>query len=154
MQIVFLLTTSFIQSTKVCGLWKPNSHQETLGVIKTSSTRKLSCKALWPAVSWSVWLATLTDLVPLPAAPAMCSSTLRRSSHAAGCMSPYISSVRIGAALISSDKGAGERLITWGKKKQMTTTKSCALQLSCVIYPQWTIHSVKFKKKQQQQKTP
>lgn len=49
----------------------------------------------------------------LPAAPAMCSSMLSRSSQAAGWMSPYISSVRIGAALMSRDKGAGDRLITW-----------------------------------------
>lgn len=49
----------------------------------------------------------------LPAAPAMCSSMLSRSSQAAGWISPYISSVRIGAALISRDKGAGDRLITW-----------------------------------------
>lgn len=47
-----------------------------------------------------------------PAAAAICSSTLSRSSHAAGKMSPYMSSVRIGAAFISKDKGAGDRLIT------------------------------------------
>ena len=51
----------------------------------------------------------------LPAAPAICSSMLSRSSQAAGWMSPYISSVRIGAALISRDKGAGDRLITCKK---------------------------------------
>lgn len=53
----------------------------------------------------------------LPAAPAMCSSMLSRSSQAAGWMSPYISSVRMGAALISRDKGAGDRLITWERQK-------------------------------------
>lgn len=64
----------------------------------------------------------------LPAAPAMCSSTLSRSSQAAGWMSPYISSVRIGAALISSDRGAGERLMT-------CNTPSHASGLSCANYP-------------------
>lgn len=68
----------------------------------------------------------------LPAAPAMCSSTLSSSSHAAGWMSPYISSVRTGAALIRSDKGAGERLITCEKT-------SHALQLSCVIAVNWQV---------------
>lgn len=78
-------------------------------------------------------VAMLSGFVLSPAAPAMCSSTLSRSSHAAGWMSPYISSVRIGAALISRDKGAGERLITCKKP-------SHALQLSCANCPQWTTH--------------
>ena len=56
----------------------------------------------------------------LPAAPAICSSMLSRSSQAAGWMSPYISSVRIGAALISRDKGAGDRLITCKKMEMMS----------------------------------
>lgn len=47
-----------------------------------------------------------------PAAAAMCSSTLSRSSQAAGWMSPYMSSVKMGAALISSERGAGDKLIT------------------------------------------
>lgn len=55
----------------------------------------------------------------LPAAPAMCSSMLSRSSQAAGWMSPYISSVRTGAALINRDKGAGDKLITWEKMEIM-----------------------------------
>lgn len=50
-----------------------------------------------------------------PAAAAICSSTLSRSSQAAGWMSPYMSSVRIGAALISSERGAGDKLITYEK---------------------------------------
>ena len=48
-----------------------------------------------------------------PAAAAICSSTLSSSSQAAGWTSPYMSSVRMGAALISSDRGAGAKLITW-----------------------------------------
>lgn len=48
-----------------------------------------------------------------PAAAAICSSTLSSSSQAAGCTSPYMSSVRMGAALISSERGAGDKLITW-----------------------------------------
>lgn len=63
----------------------------------------------------------VTGGLSLPAAPAMCSSMLSRSSQAAGWMSPYISSVRTGAALISRDKGAGDRLITWGKTEIMAS---------------------------------
>lgn len=51
-------------------------------------------------------------MVHLPAAAAICSSTLSKSSQAAGWMSPYMSSVKMGAALISSERGAGDKLIT------------------------------------------
>lgn len=98
--------------------------------LSDSSTIKLCGKALWSTVSCAATVAILSGFILLPAAPAICSSTLSRSSHAAGWMSPYISSVRIGAALISSDKGAGERLITCKKP-------SHALQLSSANYPQW-----------------
>lgn len=115
------------------GLWKANSPQETLGGIQIPPLR--NCKVLCSTVSCAATAAILSGLALLPAAPAMCSSTLSRSSHAAGWMSPYISSVRIGAALISSDKGAGERLITCNKPRH-------ALGLSCANYPQGRTHSV------------
>lgn len=106
------------------------------------STTKLLCKALWSTMSCVTRVVIISGFFLLPAAPAMCSSTLSSSSHAAGWMSPYISSVRTGAALIRSDKGAGERLITCEKT-------SHALQLSCVISANWHVvfyHICEFKK--------
>lgn len=65
-----------------------------------------------------------------PAAAAMCSSTLSRSSQAAGCTSAYMSSVRMGAALMRSDSGAGDKLITWRRAETTQQRRNFILKIN------------------------